>query len=294
MVESQALLDKEREKSMYDMNELIPVVAMLTRQYTGIESSSVTYEKANQLMEAVLYCIREVENSGGAVLAGQQSDAMQSYKAGAHLVRRKTEELLAFYERHKNEFCSYGNEYLEDFLQRGLPAFFRQYDEKYEPQNTVLTFDYPILVDLAQYQGIDCVDRYVRCLAQEQRFLAKFGEVYVRNVLCAYCGDCGALPENIASIVLGNVTGHILAGKKLTERFCETDLRRISEQYAVCEKERNGSFRETASEVAAVFLRRHCAEEDEMLQYMLTGLQDLCTRIEHAAACGKLDKVFVF
>lgn len=35
---------------MYDTNELLPVVARLTKRYTGIESSSVTYEKANQLM----------------------------------------------------------------------------------------------------------------------------------------------------------------------------------------------------------------------------------------------------
>lgn len=288
------MLGKERDKSMYDINELIPVVAMLTRQYAGIESSSVTYEKANQLMEAVLYCIREVENSGEAVLASQQSDAMQAYKTGAKLVRKKTEELLVFYERHKNEFCSYGNEYLADFLQKGVLAFFEQYDEKYEPQNTVLTLDYPILVDLAQYQGIDCVDRYVRCLAQEQRFLAKFGEAYVRNVLCAYCDDCEALPENIASIVFGNVTGHILAGKKLTERLCKTDLKRIYERYSACEKERGGSFKETVFEAAAAFLRQHCAEEDSPQQYMLTGLPDLCTRIENAAAYGNLDKVFVF
>lgn len=278
---------------MYDMNELIPVVAMLTRKYTGIESSSVTYEKANQLMEAVLYCIREAENSGEAVLASQRQDAMQAYRAGAQLVRRKTEELLAFYELHKKEFCAYGNEYLADLLQRGLPAFFRQYDEKYEPQNTVLTLDYPILVDLTEYRGIDCVDLYVRYLAQEQRFLAKFGGEYVRSVLCAYCGDCEALPENIAGIVFGNVTGHILVGKKLTERLCGLDLQRIYEQYAVCEREKGGGFKETVSGVAAAFLTRHYAGEDSLQQYMLAGLPDLCTRIEHAAAHGNLDRIFV-
>lgn len=71
-------------------------------------------------------------------------------------------------------------------------------------------------------------------------------------------------------------------------------MQKIYEQYAVCEKERCGSFKETVGEVAAAFLRQHCAGEDEMLQYMLTGLQDLCTRIEHAAACGNLDRMFVF
>ena len=56
---------------MYDMNELLPVVARLTKRYTGIESSSVSYEKANQLMGAVIYCIREIESGEVGALASR-------------------------------------------------------------------------------------------------------------------------------------------------------------------------------------------------------------------------------
>ena len=47
----------------YTMEEMIPIVAKLTEQYTGHESTSVTYETANQLMGAVIYCIREYETA---------------------------------------------------------------------------------------------------------------------------------------------------------------------------------------------------------------------------------------
>lgn len=43
----------------YEMEELLPIVATLAEKYTGGESSSISYEKAGQLMEAVMYCIRE-------------------------------------------------------------------------------------------------------------------------------------------------------------------------------------------------------------------------------------------
>lgn len=43
----------------YDMAELLPVAAWLTDKYTSRESSSVTYETAAVLMEAVCYCIQE-------------------------------------------------------------------------------------------------------------------------------------------------------------------------------------------------------------------------------------------
>ena len=39
----------------------MPIVAELADKYTGKESTSITYEKARQLMEAVLYCIHEYE-----------------------------------------------------------------------------------------------------------------------------------------------------------------------------------------------------------------------------------------
>lgn len=279
---------------MYDMSELIPVVAMLTRQYTGIESSSVTYEKANQLMGAAIYCIRELEQSGDALLASQRQSAMQAYKTGAQLVRRKTEELLAYYERNKQKFSSYGNGYLADILQRGLPAFFEYYDEKYEPQNTILTLDYPLLVDLTAYQGIDCIDLYVRSLAEEQRFLAKYGEEYVRSVLRAYSGDYEELPENIAGIVFGNIIGHLLAGRKLSEKLCGTDLQGIYAQYRFCERDKSGGFREKVSGLSAAFLMRHYAGAEQTQRYMMAGLPDICMRIGTAAAYGNLDNIFVF
>ena len=227
---------------MYDMNELLPVVARLTKRYTGIESSSVSYEKANQLMGAVIYCIREIESGEVGALVSRQQNAMQAYQAGAELVRKKTEELLRFYECYKKEFCAYGNVYLSDFWNKGMPAFFAHYDEQFEPQNTILTLDYPVLSDLAQYQGIDLVDLYVRSVVAEQQFLAMFGESYVREVLRAYCADYAELPENLAAIVFGNVIGHILAGKKLTDRLCEADLQKISAQYAFMNVEENSGF----------------------------------------------------
>ena len=45
------------------MEELLPIVAKLSEKYTGGDSTSVTYETAQELMEAVLYCVREYEQN---------------------------------------------------------------------------------------------------------------------------------------------------------------------------------------------------------------------------------------
>lgn len=48
----------------YTMEELVPIVGKLAEKYTTYESTSIAHEKAGQLMEAVLYCIRELEQDG--------------------------------------------------------------------------------------------------------------------------------------------------------------------------------------------------------------------------------------
>ncbi len=151
-----------------------------------------------------------------------------------------------------------------------------------------MTLDYPVLSDLAQYQGIDLVDLYVRSIVAEQQFLATFGETYVREVLYAYCADYAELPENLAAIVFANVMGHLLTGKKLSDKLCKADLEKISGLEA------NHGFQEKISEMAAAFLMHHFAEEASIRQYMMMALPDICTRIGNAAAYGNLEKVFVF
>lgn len=81
---------------MYDTNELLPVVARLTKRYTGIESSSVTYEKANQLMGAVIYCIREIESGEAGALVSRQQNAMQAYQAGADWYEKRPRSCFVF------------------------------------------------------------------------------------------------------------------------------------------------------------------------------------------------------
>ena len=70
----------------YEMEELLPVVAALGEKYTGYEHSSVTYEKAQMLMEAVLYCIGEYE---GTSLQEEREEARGQEEKGALFLKNK-------------------------------------------------------------------------------------------------------------------------------------------------------------------------------------------------------------
>ena len=71
------------------MEELLPVVAWLAQKYTGGESSSVTYERARYLMEAVIYCIEEgrKENGDFYPVCQEKPDAKKEYEFGYEKVR---------------------------------------------------------------------------------------------------------------------------------------------------------------------------------------------------------------
>lgn len=70
----------------YEAEELFALTAKLVRNYTGHESTSVTFEKAEQLMEAVLYCIMEYEQEHGAELWDPESGTvgMASLRSEEH------------------------------------------------------------------------------------------------------------------------------------------------------------------------------------------------------------------
>lgn len=88
---------------LYEMEELVPIVGRLAEKYTAYESSSMTYEKAEQLMEAVLYCIHEAEQSGhNSVIPTGGISAQQAYDTGLVYVQEKAKKhwiyITGFYQ----------------------------------------------------------------------------------------------------------------------------------------------------------------------------------------------------
>ena len=263
---------------MYDMNDLVPIVAMLTEKYTGNDSSSVTYEKANQLMEAVVYCIREVQNGGEGILVSQQQSAMQAYRTGVQLVRRKTEELLVFYEHRKSRFCPYGNVYLADILQKGIPAFFRTYDEVFEPQNTILTLDYPLITDLSACTGIDRISAFLECVRLEQRFLGRFPQGYVRTVLKEHTEMYKEMIENLCEVVLLSVLKHMLAKKPLTEpRLEKDDHLRIQ---SICGQTDTAGLRQLLEEAVEALCVEYFEGDAGLCAYLQCAVADMAVRLK--------------
>ncbi|MDE7326111.1 MAG: hypothetical protein K2N63_07540 [Lachnospiraceae bacterium] len=212
----------------YEMEELIPLVARLAEKYTGFESSSVTYERAQQLMEAVIYCIKEYREVEGedrkigdgiegqgigtdqAVLKNrndiikkeeQRISASDAYQRGYELVVQKARAANEQYHKIMENFCDYGSRALYETIVVGMPAFFLHYDARFAPQEEILWLDYPIPAALANLRGIDRIYQYLCYIQKEQEFLGRFPKGYVQEVCTAYHKDYGELFINLSEIM---------------------------------------------------------------------------------------------
>lgn len=166
---------EEKEHHQYQMEELIPIVAMLADKYTSKESTSITYEKAQQLMDAVLYCINEAEQEAQYLpVVNDKRDANSMYNLGLTTVKKQVQKTLNIYNDLMKSFEYYENISLRDTVIKGMPEFFKRYNYKFCPQDEILTLDYPVLLDLSEYNGIDKIYRYILCIQMEQKFLKAF------------------------------------------------------------------------------------------------------------------------
>ena len=271
----------------YEMVELVPIVAKLAEGYTSKESTSITYDRAQQLMEAVLYCIHEGELSGQfSLMQKEEVSAEKMYAIGAKCVEEKTKETLTLYNGVMTFFSDYGNRCLNDTVVKGLPEFFKWYDCKYEPQNTILTLDYPVLTYIPEHTGIDKIYDYVLCIQQEQKFLNRFPSEYVTEILSQYNKQYKSIIENICEIVLMKVISHIMAGKEIAVLSFEPE--EYVKMQAWIQKENLSDLRGRIKNAVHVLIREYYENDEQLQEYLYRAVDNISVRIKNAADHGNL------
>ena len=266
----------------YEMEELVPIVGKLAEKYTSHESTSITYEKAEQLMGAVLYCIHELwESSGNAPSLNKKLSAQRAYEMGAAYVRDKIGKALDLYNRILPEFCHYENKCLYDTFVKGIPEFFKWYDVQFEPQNTILTLDYPLLKDISEYTGIDKIFEFIKAIGLEQKFLKLFPAGYVINILSKDNRNWQESMDNICEIVFIHVIGHIILGKSLTVIELEEDdysyMQKIFKQATL------EDIKKQLTTALEIFIKNYYENDRELLNYLSGAISGIVVRLKNAA-----------
>lgn len=275
----------------YQMEELLPIVSELAQKYAGYESTSITYEKAQSLMEAVLFCLSEYNSSAKDSLVQKDISVKEQYNIGAKLLFEKVENIRKIFNEISFQFVDFGVKCLYDTVQKGIPQFLKWYDIKFCPQNTILTLDYPLLIDCSSLTGADAVYKYIRAIQTEQIFLRKFDRNYVMLVLEKYNSEYRDMIENICSIVLTNIIGHIAIKKPFN------DIDFLYEEYLQLSKIFAGKSIPDIENVVKDLIKKIVSQfyenDMDMLEYLCYETNNIAVRIYTANQHEQLSKIFL-
>lgn len=275
----------------YQMEELLPIVSELAQKYAGYESTSITYEKAQSLMEAVLFCLSEYNSSAKDSLVQKDISVKEQYNIGAKLLSEKVQNIRKIFNEISFQFEDFGVKCLYDTVQKGIPQFLKWYDIKFCPQNTILTLDYPLLIDCSSLTGADAVYKYIRAIQTEQMFLGKFDRNYVMLVLEKYNFEYRDMIENICSIVLTNIIGHIAIKKPFNDiDFLYGEYLQLSKMFA---GKSTPDIENVVKDLIKKIVSQFYENDMDMLEYLCYETNNIAVRIYTANQNEQLSKIFV-
>lgn len=275
----------------YSMEELIPVVERLTEKYTSKESSSVTYETARRLMNAVLYCLDTNSDQGEEIAAQEKPDAGSAYQMGYERVVARVYKARELYDSFIDEFYDYRCRNYGDTIVKGIPSFFIHYDPKFNPQDHILTLDYPVLRPIGSLCGINAIYQYLCNIKTECKFLSAFDPKSVEALLGRIILDYrNNFYDNISYVVLLTGLGCIVAEKPVGLLELTNDDLESIEIY----------FRGDSVEKAEMKIRMLMSQlfimgfsgNQEMEEYFLSISADYAVIIVNALKNHCLDNIF--
>ena len=284
----------------YEMKDLIPIVAELTEGYTSKESTSISYTAAKQLMDAVLYCINEYntssindfksQNTNSVIAKSEQMTAKEAFQFGYQLVVQKVHQAKQIFDEIILEFNGYRNRAYIDTVVEGMPSFFLYYDARYQPQNHILTLDYPTILTVEPLCGIDAIHQYLSYIKVEQCFLNKLPQAYILEVLERYHEDHEELLINIGSVILRNIIGHMIAGSSMEQDFKESDYQKIRSYVQICTREELEDKLKNHIET----LVNHAYQGNQGLtEYLQEDVEDFAITVIRGVEHNYLNKIFV-
>ena len=198
-------------------SESLALLAAQTAIYTGGESSSVRVETAQVLFDSVCYTLGialKAYAAPEAALGALQSRPLASlFAEGQVLLRRKVAAARARHGKLTRNLYETENLFYRATAVDGIRGFFKLYRPALFASETHITADYPTLVPLHGGVGIEFIERYLGCLACENRFLQCFAPETVHLLLCAMPEDYRTVPMNLCLPVLTAALCCVLTGR---------------------------------------------------------------------------------
>ena len=213
LAKQEETLTMERLKRI--QGELFELLKKKAEAFTNGESTSIPIDRAEQFFASIHYTIGVYLES---IPMEEKMEALNSetmdemYGKGITQIKeiyRDAEQML------KNiQAISFHTENIafQDTLNKGLPAFFHDYNYEFRAHEDAGSIDYPLANAISDKTGVTFILAYLKALKIETEFVSLFPNEIVEKLLASYDQEYEEDLLNIYELVLVNAIGCELTG----------------------------------------------------------------------------------
>ncbi len=276
-----------------DTNDLMMILVDKYKKYTVNDHSSITIEKAQQLMNSILYCINGYLKSldEGLVSASEHYNALVLYERGLEHEKANLSNAKELLLKVKNNILNIDNVYYQDTLLSGIDLFFRNYDILYAAHETPGSIDYFLALPIYDLEGVEYILEYLNRLYIENNFCSCFATGDIEHLLKKFNDDYKDLPFNIFEVVVRNAIGLEILGKDIMKLSISTYER--ASLYEILKPLSIEQIQEKMILAINEILKFHQIEDNKQKEYITKVVIELSYEIKQVLSIKRLENTFV-
>lgn len=181
--------------------ELLIILAEQTDKWNQGKSSSIPTEKAQELLTSAIFVIgiqlKSYQTPENAVEVLKTEPLKSLFEKGLNLVQRKIAISRHRQKRIAAHLLNTPNVYYRSTIIDGINGFFKLYRPQFTAQEIHITADYPAYLGRPNFDGIEFIERYLRCIEAENEFCMHFAPQDIHHLLCGLTQDYHSVPMNL-------------------------------------------------------------------------------------------------
>lgn len=212
LLEDLTFSESDQEKLTGRLWELLKMQA---GKYNGIDSTSMTIKKAQEILESMLYTIGVAAENGAAKEEIVNGSLSLLLDRGREILKRKQKSVKVEWKLLCRELPRIPNVYFLSTMEN-LGLFFDSYDIYFAAHHTSESIDYWPLCPIPEtVKGISYIEEYIHRIQIENDYLNCFEREDVISLCEKYVPDYREALFNLCEPVLTNAIGLSLIGKEV-------------------------------------------------------------------------------
>ena len=283
----------EKELSVIQ-SDLFMILSKQTDKWGQGESSSIPIEKAQDIVSSILFVIgiqlKSYQTPEQAVKMLKSKPLNELFENGMEIVHRKIIISHHLQKKILDNLLNTPNVYYRSTIYDGINGFFKLYNSQFTAHEIHITADYPIFIGRPELEGIEFIEKYLRCIQAENIFCICFAPQDIHYLLCGLTQEYCHVPLNIFESVLLSALGLIIC-KRNPKRLnlTENDIFLLYQQF---DNQTENEIRDCLKK-ALFYLNKKINLPQISLRYISLCLSKVAVIIVNAVKMKTLDKIFL-